>query len=110
MPTLKHLLAAIMALHYVVVVPPAQAQEGAQWSASPGVTSATLAAGKQHELFGSAAGFDGTNLVVVTHWRSRTDTKLAAAGLAVPEVLIRCLDAYDQKQSLTTGSCYYALD
>lgn len=109
MAALDHLPRFLLGLHLAIAAVPAGAQESAEWSKSPGSSSATIGQGKEHELIGTAAGFDGANLVVVTHWKPRTDTPLAKSGLPVSEGVIRCLDVYDQEQTIVKSTCFAPL-
>jgi hypothetical protein len=94
-----------MAIALALGSSPVDAQDPAEWSRSPGMNSATLAADEQFELFGTAAGSDGGNLVVITHWKRRSDIGIDAA-LGGSHVLVRCIDTYDAAQSLIGSNCF----
>lgn len=100
--------AALAAIPLVLAVSAALAQESAQWSRSPGMNSATMAIGDQYELVGTAAGSSGGDLVVITHWKRRSDTGIDAA-LGGPQVLVRCLDVYDAELRLIGSTCFVPL-
>lgn len=98
----------LLAVPLAVAASVACAQESAEWSRSPGINSATLAVDDQYELVGSAAGTSRGNLVVITHWKRRSDTGVDAA-LGGSHVLVRCLDVYDAEQSQTGATCFVPL-
>lgn len=83
-----------------------KAQTKAEWAKAPGTTSGGLAFDGEHEMLSSSAAFDNGKLVVITHWKRKTES---AMGLAAPHVITRCLDAYDDENSFVSSTCYIPL-